>query len=1325
MGIPSTDPTPDGVVDGEETGEEMGLGYNDAGQATDGGGDEITTGADSIEGNGGDDTIDGDAGDDTIDGGADDDSIDGGSGDDNILGGTGSDTIDGGDGADVLDGGAGDDDLIVGAGDVAAGGSGDDEFTIDPTGVDGDVIAIDGGTDGTDNNPDDTANGDDGDILDLSDATTGVDITFGTDPEDGTVNGLDTDAADDITFAEIEKVVATDNDDVIDGSGSTGPIDVDAGGGDDEVTGGSGDDTIDGGDGADTLDGGEGDDEINLGDQDGVEDVVVLEDGDGDDTLTGVDGPIANPDGSFTPVDTLDVSGLTDPTTGDPVTTDDVTITKDPITGAPTLTFPDGTSVTLPELEAPTTDPTDPTTQAWLEALGIPTPAETGPDGIVDGEETGEFMTAGYDDANGPTDGGGDVITGGDDSIRGNGGDDIIDADDGNDTVDGGDDNDLIFGAGGDDNILGGSGTDTVYGGEGADIIDGGDGDDDIFFAGGDDASGGSGDDVFEIDTTEDLTDAITIDGGTDGTSGNSDDASNGDDGDTLDLSAIGTGVDITFGPNPESGKVNGLDADTDDDITFSEIENVIATDQDDTIDAGASVLPINVDAGGGDDEVTGGLGDDTIDGGDGADTIEGGAGDDSINLGDEDGVDDVVVLENGAGDDTIDGMDAPTDNGDGTYGPTDTLDVSGLTDPTTDEPVTTEDVTITTDPTTGDPTLSFPDGTSVTLTGLTAPSTDPTDPETESWLNALGVPSPDAPLNYIVEGTDGGELIDATYTGDPEGDMVDANDNQTGTNDDSIDAGAGDDTIIAGAGDDTIRADEGDDVVEGGDGSDEIYGFEGSDTVDGGDGNDLINTRTSAGTGVPDIGYIHPTDPSNYSYPSDTDPDNDRDSVIGGAGNDTILTGDDADTIDGGTGADVIDAGFDADTVLGGSGNDSIQGGEGADTIDGGDDDDVIYGGISPLDPNYAELSNYDVLDVDGDTNTTHNSDSLVGGAGNDRIYGQDDSDTLEGGTGNDTLDGGIDNDLIDGGAGDDNLTGGQGDDKFIFDPDGNDTITDFGAGITGDINDGNKDNNDFVDLEAYYNDLFELRADFADDGVLNQSVVRTNYKSDFDGSLTLDGISKTDLTEDTTNVVCFTRGTMIKTIDGERAIEDLRQGDLVWTKDDGFQPIQWIGSKALDQATLEAAPKLRPVRIKAGAMGRGLPKRDLIVSPQHRVLVNSKIVQRMTKEDEVLVSAKHLLQINGVDYLDADGVEYFHFLFDKHQIVLAEGAESESLFTGPEALAAVEPEAREEILEIFPELASMDYDATITAVRPILSGRQSRKLTVRHVQNRKALLM
>ena len=521
-----------------------------------------------------------------------------------------------------------------------------------------------------------------------------------------------------------------------------------------------------------------------------------------------------------------------------------------------------------------------------------------------------------------------------------------------------------------------------------------------------------------------------------------------------------------------------------------------------------------------------------------------------------------------------------------------------------------------------------------------------------------------------------------------------------------------------------------GDDVIEGGAGADSIYGEDGADTIDGGADDDLID----GGSG--------------------------DDSLIGGAGSDTLTGGAGADTIEGEAGDDDILFGAD-DSVYGGSGDDvftldvdnldgnytRIDGG--SDGTDGspddaanGDDGDILdlSNALSGASITYMvdpELGNINGIDTDTGSDisfidiekiiATDHADSVDGqfatsGILLDMAAGDD---SFAGGSGDDTVNAGSGDDTIDGADGDDSLTGGDGNDTFVFDESGDDTISDFGVGNSGSQDDGDQSNNDFIDLEDYYTDIFELRADFEDDGLLNQSVGDFSDNTAFTGSLTLTGLSKTDLTFDTTNVICFTRGTMIKTIEGDRAIEDLRQGDLVWTKDDGFQPIQWIGSKALDQATLEAAPKLRPVRIKAGAMGRGLPKRDLIVSPQHRVLVNSKIVQRMTNEDEVLVSAKHLLQINGVDYLDADGVEYFHFIFDKHQIVLAEGAESESLFTGPEALAAVEPEAREEILEIFPELASMDYDATITAVRPILSGRQSRKLTVRHVQNRKALLM
>lgn len=766
--------------------------------------------------------------------------------------------------------------------------------------------------------------------------------------------------------------------------------------------------------------------------------------------------------------------------------------------------------------------------------------------------------------------------------------------------------------------------------------------------------------------------------------------------------------VNIASRSNTESGTLT----DGTSTATFTEIEQYIL--------------------GSGDDKVFGSTEGDTVETGEGADTVDGGAGNDAFDLGGNDGDRDEVVLENGDGHDTITGVEGPVDLGGGEYSAQDQLNVSNLFD-NDDNPVNTADVTITVDGN-GNPTLTFPDGTAVTLEGLTAPSTDSTDPVMANWLFALGIPY--AP-NYIVEGTSGGDLINGSYTGDPEGDMVDANDNQDGDNDDSIDAGEGDDTIYAGEGDDTVRSDEGDDEVYGGAGNDSIFGFEGSDTVDGGEGDDYINTRTSTGTGVPDSGLNYPDDPNTaidentaYSYTADTNAENDRDSVIGGAGNDTILTGDDRDTIDGGSGADVIDAGFDADTVKGGSGNDSIQGGEGADTIDGGDDDDIIYGGLSPLDPNYAASAVYDLTD-DIDPDATNNADSLVGGAGNDKLYGQDDADTLEGGTGNDTLDGGIDDDLLVGGAGDDELTGGEGDDAFVLDTAGNDTITDFGSGISGGIKDDDQTNNDFIDLSGSYENLKDLRADFEDDGILNHSN-STAKGGDVDytglaaitGGLTLTGAAASGLTWDTTNVMCFTAGTLIRTIDGLVPAEDITQGMLVWTKDDGYQPIRWIGTRRMTRSELAEHANVRPIRIKAGALGDNLPERDLLVSPQHRILVNSKIVHRLQGEDEVLVSAKHLLQVEGIDVEnDLSEVTYVHFLFHRHQIVESEGAETESLFTGPEALKAVENEARKEILAIFPELAELDHARLPIPIRPILSGRQGRKLANRHASKNKYL--
>lgn len=200
-----------------------------------------------------------------------------------------------------------------------------------------------------------------------------------------------------------------------------------------------------------------------------------------------------------------------------------------------------------------------------------------------------------------------------------------------------------------------------------------------------------------------------------------------------------------------------------------------------------------------------------------------------------------------------------------------------------------------------------------------------------------------------------------------------------------------------------------------------------------------------------------------------------------------------------------------------------------------------------------------------------------------------------------------------------------------------------------------------------------------------------------------------------------CFARGTLIETDRGPVLIEELAEGDLVVTRDNGLQPIRWIGSRRL--AGAELADNLRPIRIRRHALGTGIPARDLLVSPQHRVLVRSKIAQKMFGTNEVLVAAKQLCQIDGIDIADdLAEVEYFHMLFDRHEVVISNGAETESLFTGPEALKAVGPQAREEILTIFPELADRDYAPV--AARPLASGRMGRKLAVRHAQNHKALV-
>lgn len=207
-------------------------------------------------------------------------------------------------------------------------------------------------------------------------------------------------------------------------------------------------------------------------------------------------------------------------------------------------------------------------------------------------------------------------------------------------------------------------------------------------------------------------------------------------------------------------------------------------------------------------------------------------------------------------------------------------------------------------------------------------------------------------------------------------------------------------------------------------------------------------------------------------------------------------------------------------------------------------------------------------------------------------------------------------------------------------------------------------------------------------------------------------------------TLVPCFVAGTMIDTIDGPRPVETLCVGDQVLTLDNGPQCIRWIGSRTLNSEDLTVKPKLRPIRITADALGEGLPQRDLLVSRHHRMLVRSPIVKRMFGTNEILIPAHKLVDLPGI-FVDENvqGVTYFHALFDNHEIVFAEDAPTESLFTGPMALKSVGEGAYEEILSLFPKISSPDYEPSLARCVPE-KGKHISTLIRRHIQNEKALV-
>ena len=918
------------------------------------------------------------------------------------------------------------------------------------------------------------------------------------------------------------------------------------------------------------------------------------------------------------------------------------------------------------------------------------------------------------------------------DTLYGGAGDDFLRGDYGNDQVFGGFGNDTTYGGVGNDIVSGDLGNDLMFGGFGEDTVYGGAGDDTMTGSGGNDVvSGGDGNDAiqgsFGNDTliggngADDLRgedDADAIYGGTGDTV---DGGETGDDNDTLYVSNVGS---IAYDPgNPENGVVTFTDGTT---MPFFNIENVVITD---------NPTPVaNPDAATTSEDTTvtiAVLANDTDPNGDPLTLTSATAPHGTVTI-NANGTLTYTPDANFNGTDTI--SYAITDPNGNTATSTVTVTISAVND----APDAQNDSTITTSgatviipilandadvdgdllaiqgtPTSPDGTVVVnPDGTlgftsNAGFTGQTTISYTISDGQggTDSATVTVTVGSP-AGRDGIVRGTGGSDLIDGAYTGDPDGDRVDATDailpgagpqddrilagagNDTvraGLGNDSVEGGTGNDSVDGGVGDDTLFGQSGDDTLDGGDGNDRLFGGTGGDVVNGGTGNDFIDT--SGGLPLPDRDYPG-------EYPADANPTNDLDTVFGGTGDDTIRTGDDNDLIYGGLGNDVVDGGVDDDTIYGNQGNDAIIGGEGQDEIYAGQGDDLVYGGLGPDFPDSLNIP-----DDQGDLRPDNGRDDLFGGAGNDTIFGQDDDDTIDGGTGNDLIDGGVDDDLVTGAAGNDTIIGGEGEDT-LSGGDDRDTFVVVGPtdGI-GDVIDGNEGGDDFDTLDLRGTGPFVIN--YAPDNRENGTVSYLDTNGNVTGTLAFSNIE---------NVIpCFTPGTLIATPRGEVQVERLKAGDKIITRDNGLQEIRWIGQKDLGWHDLLANPHLKPVMIRQGSLGNGLPEQDMMVSPNHRLLVANDRTALYFDEHEVLVAAKHLVGGHGIDAVNSVGTSYIHFMFDRHEVVLSNGAWTESFQPGDYTLKGMGNAQRSEIFDLFPELKSAAGLAGYQAARKTLKRHEA----------------
>lgn len=958
---------------------------------------------------------------------------------------------------------------------------------------------------------------------------------------------------------------------------------------------------------------------------------------------------------------------------------------------------------------------------------------------------------------------GNDTLEGGsgNDSLLGGSGQDSLLGGDGNDTLEGGGAADILDGGLGDDSLVGGGGFDVLTGGAGADTLDGGSGNDTFFAGGGDVVIGGeggtdTGDMLIANDVVEIVFDSVNPENGTVYFS----------DGSTATFSGIET-FTINGGPD---GIVQGTAGDDIIDGTYTDLNLEMVDNGDGTLGTVGDEDVIK--AGAGNDTVYAGEGDDSVQGGpDGPlPTVdesfswiaEGNGTDVSGGVTQDTGYANITVDVTNDGALNLSDVTATTqyvENGEpfatnsglalgGNGGP----DVGTVTF-TSDTPLS--DVTFRlndVDSGSWEDILTVnaydADGNAVPVT-LTSESRF--DQVTGQTVTGGGNDNPDERFGSVLVEIAGPitsfEIIyENGDTGGQVAYVTDVHYAATVTDHDVLYGDQGGDTIDGNTGDDLIFGDQL--ALDPADFASGTLGSVTSATFQN-DSPFAVELATIDATGavVPVItipagnSFTAPSttetnwvllDPATgdilqlYEAPADgvtqVFDSTGADSLSGGAGNDTISGDVGADTIDGGTGNDSLSGGGDADVFRfsDGFGTDTVDGGEAgadADTLDfsqmstgmnvvfTGDEAGTATNSSSASSAEYSNIEQVDGSDQNDtiDASASNAAQTLNGNGGDDSIVGGGGADSIDGGTGNDTLSGGAGDDTISGGAGNDSILGGAGNDSLTG-GEGADTLSagdgaDWINGGGGDVIDGGEggDDNDTLYLD-------DLGAVITYDSVNpeNGSVLFS------DGStLTFQNIE--------TVIPCFTAGSRVATERGTFKVEDLRVGDLIQTRDHGLQPIRWIGTRTLTQVDLAKSPHLRPVRIRKGALGPDVPNRDMEVSPQHRMLFEGVQSELLFGEEEVLVRAKHLLHLPGVELASTcERVTYIHVMCNAHEVICVDDAWTESFQPGDMVQNQEAREIFSDLLHSFPELGTERGRENYVSARLSLKAHEAGLLTV-----------